>query len=188
MIEPLVLIKHMKKRLSLLLLSLSCTYGFGQATSAASRDGMIQVGIGGTYVSPDYNNKGIGGLTYYAGVDFRHIGIEADIHQTTLWTPYDLGQRTFLGGPRFIYPIGRYRPYARGFLGFGQFVQQEGYYPTTTALPFHKLYGIGGGLDILASQHINIRAIDFEAQRWPGFSDHGLTPYAVTVGIGYRLR
>lgn len=179
---------QMRVQIALLILAIGCPYSLGQATSTASRDGMIQVGIGGTYGSPDYNPKGIGGLTYYAGIDFHYFGLEADIHQTTLWTPYDLGQRTYVGGPRFVYPVGRYRPYVRGVLGFGQFIQQRGYYDTTTSLPLHKLYGFGGGLDILATHKINIRAIDFEEQRWPGFSNHGLTPYVVTVGVAYRLR
>jgi len=180
---------HMRAQIILLIvLGMGCPYGLGQATSTASRDGMIQVGIGGTYVSPDYNPKGLGGLTYYAGIDLHYFGLEADIHQTTLWTPYDLGQRTYVGGPRLVYPAGRYRPYVRGFLGFGQFVQQQGYYHTNASLPLHKIYGFGGGLDILAPHKINIRAVDFEEQRWPGFSDHGLTPYAVTIGVAYRVR
>lgn len=117
---------QMRVQIALLILAIGCPYSLGQATSTASRDGMIQVGIGGTYGSPDYNPKGIGGLTYYAGIDFHYFGLEADIHQTTLWTPYDLGQRTYVGGPRFVYPVGRYRPYVRGVLGFGQFGSRPG--------------------------------------------------------------
>jgi hypothetical protein len=44
---------------------------------------------------------------------------------------------------------------------------------------------VGGGLDIQATRRINFRAFDFEAQMWPGFAAHGLSPLSGTIGVAY---
>ena len=52
---------------------------------------------------------------------------------------------------------------------------------------FYFTYAGGGGLDIRATDHITIRAIDVEAQKWPNYGN-GLSPIVVTVGAAYHFR
>jgi len=44
---------------------------------------------------------------------------------------------------------------------------------------------VGAGIDIHVKRHINIRAFDFEAQKWPTFGANGLSPFAYTAGAAY---
>lgn len=48
-------------------------------------------------------------------------------------------------------------------------------------------YSLGGGLDYQASEHIIIRAIDVEYQKWPSFGRDGLTPIVFTFGAAYHF-
>jgi hypothetical protein len=51
----------------------------------------------------------------------------------------------------------------------------------------YKIYSLGGGVDYRATPHINIRAVDFEYQGWPGFRENGLSPYVFTFGAAYSF-
>jgi hypothetical protein len=80
----------------------------------------------------------------------------------------------------------RFHPYAKGLFGLGTVQYQPGYNPNPTSLHF-TTYAIGGGVDITAARHLNIRLIDLEYQFMPSFSPHGLTPFAGTIGAAYRF-
>lgn len=164
------------------------TWSNAQAVPAASRSGSLQLGGGVTYARPDYSAP-IKGLTVYGNYDFsRHFGIEGDIHVVNLITPADIGETSYLIGPRYRRQYGRFTPYAKGMVGIGRFQYQ---YPSRfkqASAATYKIYALGGGLDLRASKHINVRAFDFEYQGWPGFSKNGLTPIVMTVGVAYSFR
>jgi len=158
-----------------------------QATSTASRAGVAQIGIGASLANPDYSPSKIKGLSVYGTFDFtRHWGIEGDIHRVSMITPSDIGEDSYLLGPRYVFRHNRFSPYAKALLGFGRFQYQYDYAPHTTYT--YKIYAFGGGLDIRATQHINVRAIDLEYQQWPGFPTNGLTPIMGTAGVAYAFR
>ena len=158
-----------------------------QAVPTASRAGLAQIGVGVTMASPDYAQKNIKGITIYGSFDFtRHWGIEGDIHKVSILTPTDIGEDSYLLGPRYVFRHNRFSPYAKGLLGFGRFQYQPDNAPYATYT--YKIYSLGGGLDIQATQHINIRAIDLEYQKWPGFPTNGLTPIVGTIGVAYAFR
>ena len=50
------------------------------------------------------------------------------------------------------------------------------------------MYALGGGLDLRASRHFVIRAVDFESQHWPGYRVNGLTPFVTSFGVAYAFR
>jgi hypothetical protein len=162
--------------------------GHTQALPTAVGHGNLQAGVGWSLAGPDYGQKNIQGVTGFADFDFTaHIGVEADVHYIALETPEDLAENTYEIGPRYVYRKGRFAPYGKFVAGLGDLVIQEtqdnpGKYSGT-----YFMYGFGGGLDILASHHIVVRAIDFEYQRWPSLGN-GLSPWVGTVGVAYRFR
>jgi hypothetical protein len=161
------------------------TWCRGQAVPTASRAiGSIQVGIGGTLTDPDFGQKKIESITFYADMDLRYnIGAEGVIHYSVN-TPLDISENSYLVGPRYVYRKKRFQGYAKALFGVGHFGLQAGSnpYPGTAT---YFAYAVGGGLDIRATRHINVRAIDFEAQKWPGFGVHGLSPLVGTIGVAY---
>jgi hypothetical protein len=160
-----------------------------QAAPTATRRSTLQLGAGYSYASPDYGQRKIQGYTIYGTFDFtKHWGIEGDIHRISVITPTDIGEDSYLLGPRYVFPVGRFRPYAKGLLGFSRF--KTDYDPLSNRPNYantYKIYSLGGGLDYTLTRHLNIRAVDFEYQKWPGFRTNGLTPYVVTFGAAYSF-
>jgi hypothetical protein len=164
-----------------------------QAVPMATRLGSAQIGAGFSFAIPDYGPTYIKGYTIYGDVDlWRRVGIEADVHQVNVFTATDIGEDTYLIGPRFsIIRQGRVNAYAKVLGGLGRFEYQEGTYRPTHTDTF-GVFAVGGGIDFRASRHINIRAIDIEAQKWPGygtpgFAAHGLNPFVTTFGVAYAF-
>jgi len=179
------------KRLSLIGCFVSvlglASWSYPQATPTATRAGVAQIGGGVSLASPDYAQRKIKGITIYGTFDFtRHWGIEGDVHKVSIITPTDIGEDSYLLGPRYVFRHKRFNPYAKGLLGFGRFQYQYDTSPHTTYT--YKIYALGGGLDIQATPHINVRAIDLEYQQWPGFPTTGLTPIVGTIGVAYAFR
>ncbi|MDQ2832958.1 MAG: porin family protein [Acidobacteriota bacterium] len=167
------------------------TLSHAQAIPTASRGGTIQVGVGGTFISPDYAQRYIKGISVYGGVDFlHHLGVEGDVHISAI-TPTDIAENTYLIGPRYRLDYGRFHPYAKALVGIGTFQYQQGSlghgYANGGTFKYF-VYGVGGGLDIKATEHINVRAIDLEYQEWPGYATSGLTPVVTTIGVAYVFR
>ena len=160
--------------------------GHTQAMPTATGHGGLQVGGGWSYGMPDYGQKNIQGITAFADFDFTSIGVEADVHYIALITPTDLAENTYEAGPRYVYRRGRFAPYAKVVAGLGSLVIQEVEDNPGTNTGNYFMYGFGGGLDIQVSHHIIVRAIDFEAQKWPSLGN-GLSPYVGTVGAAYRF-
>jgi Outer membrane protein beta-barrel domain len=168
-------------------LSLSAI-GRAQALPTATAAGSFQIGVGYTTANPDYGQKYIQGVTGFADFDFGlHLGVEADVHYVAFITPLDLAENTYLIGPRFIYPHGRFKIYGKVLAGYGDLVIQE--YQDNIGRPagFYFTYAGGGGIDVRATDHITIRAIDVEAQKWPNYGN-GLSPIVYTVGAAYHFR
>ena len=160
-----------------------------QALPTASRAGVLQAGAGVSMANPDYTQKYIKGITGYATFDFTpHLGVEADVHYTSLITPEDFGENSYEAGIRYVIRKGRYEPYAKGLFGIGSGTFQTGIYMGNQHSTSYPIYSLGAGLDIRFSHHINVRAIDAEFQQWPTFAPHNLTPFMFTVGVAYRLR
>lgn len=161
-------------------------WSHAQAVPTAERRGVLQLGGGISVASPDYSPATIKGLSVYGTFDFtRHIGIEGNIHYVSLITPGDIGEDSYLVGPRYVFHHRRVNSYAKALAGFGRF-NFRGTFPAATYT--YKIYAFGGGLDVRATRHINLRAIDLEYQQWPGFPTNGLTPLVGTIGAAYAFR
>jgi opacity protein-like surface antigen len=161
--------------------------GHSQALPTATGHGGAQAGIGWSWAKPDYWEKAIQGVTAFGDFDFTsHIGAEAEYHYLALETPNDLAENSFLVGPRFVLPRGKYSLYAKGLIGIGDIVIQEASeYTLQNPAGTYLTYAGGAGVDYRASRHIVVRG-DFEYQHWS--YRHGLTPTVFTVGAAYRFR
>ena len=160
------------------------TMCYGQAIPTASRVGQIQAGIGGFILDPDFGQKDIQGLTFYGDFDFaQHFGGEGEIHYS-IRTPTDVSENTYLLGPRAILRHKKFEVYAKALFGVGHFGLQQGSYSNPNTASYFT-YALGGGVEFEASRHINVRLFDFEAQKWPGFATHGLSPLVGTIGVAY---
>lgn len=183
----------MKRLLSitsiLFLLWTTAQISHAQAIPAATRSGNIQLGAGYSFAGPDYGQKKIQGYTIYGSYDFlRHWGIEGNIHKVSVITPTDIGEDTYLLGPRYVFHYRRFKPYAKAQFGIGRFktdFDKDSKKPNFTNT--NGVYAFGGGVDMRATSHLNIRAVDFEYQKWPGFRDNGLSPYVFTFGAAYTF-
>ena len=161
--------------------------GHTQAMPTAVAKGAFQVGGGYAYGRPDYGSKTIQGFSGFADYNLSlHVGVEASIHYISAITPSDLGENSYLFGPRVVYPRGRFNVYGKALFGIGTIVIQETQDNPQGGAGNYFAYGFGGGVDILATKHLVVRAIDFEYQHW-GYQT-GLTPAAITVGAAYRFR
>jgi hypothetical protein len=146
----------------------------------------LQVGTGYSLAIPDYANTNIGGITVYGTLDiWRRIGVEGDMHFVTLHTPTDLGESTYLIGPRYMYQRGRIQAYGKFLGGVGRFQHQAGNIFIPQSEMTYSAVAFGGGVDVRVRKHINVRAIDFEAQKWLSFTPHTLSPYVFTFGVAY---
>jgi hypothetical protein len=160
------------------------TWSHAQATPTASRLGSIQLGIGGSITNPDFGQKNIEQLTFYADLDLPHnLGVEGVIHYSVN-TPTDISENSYILGPRYIFRRKRFEGYAKALVGVGHFGFQSGSYADPNTATYFE-YALGGGVDIHVKRHFNIRAFDFEAQKWPGFAKNGLSPLTYTFGASY---
>ncbi|SNT39270.1 Outer membrane protein beta-barrel domain-containing protein [Granulicella rosea] len=152
--------------------------------SAAGGGGTVQVGVGGTFLNPDYGSKNNGGITAFADYDFmRFVGVEGEAHFGGLISPSDITENTYLAGPRVSYHYNKLTGYGKALFGRGTILNQD----TGQSSAFFAIV-YGGGVDYRITQHINIRCIDFEQEKWRAFEPHTLSPYTVTVGVSYVFR
>ena len=168
-----------------LVLGAAAPHLLGQATPTASRRGGLSVGAGFSTTSPDYAQRYAKGLSGWVDLDFtQHLSAEIMIHKDSIWTVTDIGEDTYMIGPRYTFHYKRLDPYIKVMLGYGVFQTQYDFRPHTSDSYF--AYAGGAGLDYRLRPHINIRIIDAEAQRWPSFANNGgLSPYVYTFGGSY---
>jgi hypothetical protein len=147
----------------------------------------MQIGIAGTFISPDYTEQYIKGISIYGNYDIgQHLGVEGDMHFSVI-TPGDISENSYLLGPRYKWHQKRFEPYVKVLVGLGRFGFQTDGFPVASTFTYFQ-FAPGGGLDIRATRHINVRAFDVEFQKWPGFNPNGLSPIAYTIGVAYTLR
>ena len=160
------------------------TWLHAQAVPTASRLGSIQVGVAGTLTNPDFAQSNIGQITFYGDFDLPHnLGVEGVIHYS-VHTPSNVSENSYILGPRYIFRRKRFDGYGKVLFGVGHFGLQSGSLVDPNTGTYFE-YAAGGGVDIHVKRHFNIRAFDFEAQKWPGFATNGLSPLTFTFGASY---
>jgi len=180
-----------KRFLVLVALAGICTLAAAQASPTATRRADLQLGGTFSYAQPDYGTNNLHGFGFYGDLDLKyHLGIEIDFHHLSGPDPI-LYERTYEIGPRYIYPIHeRFVPYAKVMYGRGvfnfpghTFTGQE----VNVANLAYNIYSGGGGLDVKILPSLNIRVVDFEYQRWPGFPPNAINPIVFSFGAAYHF-
>ena len=159
-----------------------------QDIAAGRQYGQIQAGAGYLYLNNDYTDKAGQGISAWADYDiFRlyhiEIGAEAEVHLGGIETPDDIGENSYLIGPRFgLYRKHKLNIYGKPMFGRGTITNQL--YNTSSSF---NLYAFGGGVDYRVARKYNVRA-EVEEQKWPNFEPHTLSPIAFSVGVLYVIR
>lgn len=162
----------------------------GQAVSPVTPK-LATFSVGGyfSYGQTDYGQFHAYGPGAYADFDYRiwhsvGIGAEGEARFLDFNTKNGLFEQNFLVGPRVTYTFGRrWVPYGKFLIGGSRF-----HYPkfiTNKVYDYTTLAG-GGGLDFHLNHHWTIRPVDFEYQHWD-FPPKGLTPWAYSAGVSYRI-
>jgi hypothetical protein len=171
-----------------------------QAEPGATRSGGLQVGATFTFLKPDATGYLTPhsapesttlslGASFYGNFDFtRNFGVAAEANFPTTRTPQDFLEKSYLIGGRYVYPIRRYRPYAKLLAGIGT-TSFDGPVPYIVFPGTPGTYGViayGGGLDYILTRSINLRA-DLEAQHWGGYPGGAINPFMFSIGAAYRF-
>ena len=130
---------------------------------------------------PDKTSLGIGG---YVDLNApRWWGIEGEGRWLLFHEFAQIHEDTYLVGPRFILPWGRFKFYGKGLYGQGVFD-----FPYGSAHEFSPVMAVGGGVDYRLSHKLSVRLFDAEYQKWWSFQHQGISPVGASIGVAYHLR
>jgi hypothetical protein len=126
-----------------------------------------------------YGARKMIGASAFVDLDVkRGLGIEAEGRWLEFHQTQDVHVETYSAGLRYHMNFGRFQPYAKGLIGFGDFNfpfnYAHGRYLTATA---------GGGLDYRLSHRLHVRIADVEYQDWPQFTYGAMTSVGVSAGL-----
>lgn len=139
----------------------------------------ISAGVLGTGAEVQYGERKMLGFTGFVDADApNHLGVEAEgrwleYHQTA-----NVHLETYSIGLRYRQPLGKFEPYAKGLVGFGDFN-----FPYNLATGSYLVVTFGGGVDYYLNRRVQIRAADFEYQSWPQFTFGSMKTIGVSTGV-----
>jgi opacity protein-like surface antigen len=150
----------MRKTLSSLILLLPVL--FANAALAQVPNGNVFFGY--SYMSADLSSRTNlnGWNASLEGKVLPFIGLVADLTgdygSQTIPPPFsvsaNIGEHTFLFGPRASFPVGKFRPFVHGLVGVGHISESgTGYSNSDTSLS----YALGGGIDYHLAPRISWR-------------------------------
>jgi len=170
----------------LITLSVAAMAGHTQAVeSATSRQFTINAGGMASYFQPDEGGNNLAGIGTYADFHFTHwFQLEAEARWLRWNQYYGEHEDNYLLGPRV--PIRQFGDktvlYGKALIGYGKmtFPFQYGYGTFTD-------FAFGATVDHHLTPKMIVKA-DFEYQYWPVWLNNtSLSPYGVSVGVGYRV-
>ena len=124
------------------------------------------------------------GAGAYVDVKFtRWVQLEAEGRWLRFNQYGGSSQDNYLIGPRIpVFHFWRSSVYAKALGGYAKMnfdsLSDNGSF---TDLAF------GGGMDVKLTKRLSLRAVDFEYQYYPRWSNSSLSPYGASVGIGYKI-
>ena len=143
----------------------------------------LSAGVMGLGNTLQYGQRKMLGVAGFVDADTKHgIGIEEEgrwleFHQTA-----NVHAETYSIGGRYHFNLGRFQPYAKGLVGFGDFT-----FPYNSAHGRSLVITAGGGVDIRWTHRIYVRVADFEFQDWPQFTSGNMTSLGMSAGLGVRI-
>jgi opacity protein-like surface antigen len=180
--------------LSLAISSLT-SMAFGQAAPAGTQQLQLSAfgGLTGTYTGLDGGKN----LAITAGGDVEYLGFRRFLPAFELRGTYPIdeghisSQKSFLLGPKVVYPIGRLHPYANFLVGRGTIDYLNGGFVVGNLLYLSTntfVYSPGVGLDYNLTHNIAVK-VDAQFQHWntPVVPSGSIYAKALTVGVVYNF-
>jgi hypothetical protein len=150
-----------------------------------ARQGGLQVSAGalGSGYSIQYGQRKMAGITAFVDANTRRpLGIEAEGRWLEYNKTANVHVETYSIGLRYRFDAGRFQPYAKGLVGFGNFN-----FPYNYASGRYLVVTAGGGVDFRWTPRISIRAADIEYQDWPQFTFGNMNSFGVSAGFRVRI-
>lgn len=130
-----------------------------------------------------YGARKMWGATAFVDADSAyHIGIEGEAHWLEYHQTANVHLETYMIGPRFHVTMGKFQPFVKGTIGFGNFN-----FPYNYAYGRYLVIGAGGGVDYTLSHRWSVRLADVQYQDWPQFTFGAMNNVGVSSGIRYRV-
>jgi hypothetical protein len=157
---------------------------YAQVVYSGDKGGFsISAGATGSGYEVEYGQQKLLGFAGFVDVDStRRFGAEGEARFLMFHNPDQLEARTYMGGPRYHFSMGKFQFYGKGLVGFGQFT-----FPYDYAHGNYLVIAPGGGVDYRWKRRISFRG-DIEYQIWPQFTYGSMNSYGVSAGISYRIR
>ncbi|MGA3131275.1 MAG: hypothetical protein ABSD59_10770 [Terracidiphilus sp.] len=130
-----------------------------------------------------YGERNMWGATVLVDADSAyHLGLEAEgrwleFHQTA-----NVHLETYMIGPRYHVSMGRFEPFVKGTVGFGNFSFSYNY-----ASGRYLVVGAGGGVDFRLNRRWSARLAEVQYQDWPDFTFGAMNSVGVSSGIRCRI-
>lgn len=155
-----------------------------QTVPAGDAGGLrITAGATGSGYYLQYGGRKMLGLTGFVDVDSRSpFGLELEGRWLEWRQTANVHAETYALGPRYHRNIGKFQPYAKGLVGFGNFA-----FPYGLAHGHYMMVTAGGGLDYHIRRRIYLRVADIEYQYWPQFTYGAMSSFGVSAGIRVRV-
>jgi hypothetical protein len=155
-----------------------------QVTWAGDMGGLqLSAGAMASGYTLEYGQRKMLGYSAFVDADTKRcVGLEAEGRWLEYHQRANVHAESYSIGARYHLDFGRWQPYAKALVGFGDFNfpynYAQGRYFTATA---------GGGLDYHWRRRVYIRAVDFEYQDWPQFTYGAMNSVGVSVGLRVRF-
>ncbi len=155
-----------------------------QVQSAGDQGGLIlSAGAMGSGYYLQYGQRKVAGITAFVDADTkRRFGVEAEARWLEYFQTANVHAETYSIGGRYHFDTGRFAPYAKGLVGFGDFN-----FPYNYAYGRYLVVTAGGGLDFHWTRRVTLRAVDFEYQDWPNFTFGNMNSFGVNAGLRVRI-
>jgi hypothetical protein len=126
-----------------------------------------------------YGQRKLGGYSAFVDVEtHRRLGIEGEGRWLEIHQVQDVHVETYSAGLRYHMNFGRFQPYAKGLIGFGDFN-----FPFSFAQGRYLVVTGGGGLEYRLTPRIRLRVPDVEYQDWPQFTYGAMSSVGVSAGV-----
>lgn len=143
----------------------------------------LSAGATGSGYFLQYGQRKMVGITGFVDADTkRRLGFEAEGRWVEYLQTANVHVETYSIGGRYHFDVGRFEPYAKGLVGFGDFN-----FPYNYAYGHYLVVTAGGGVDFHWKGRVYVRAADVEYQDWPNFTFGNMNSFSVSSGLRVRI-
>jgi hypothetical protein len=170
--------------LAIAILCIEPSLSHAQVLAPGDQGGLrLSAGATGSGYYLEYGQRKMVGITGFVDADTkRRLGIEAEGRWVEYLQTANVHVETYSIGGRYHFDVGRFEPYAKGLVGFGDFN-----FPYNYAYGHYLVVTAGGGVDFHWKGRVYVRAADVEYQDWPNFTFGNMNSFSVSSGLRVRI-